>query len=406
MDEANRERQARNIVVGMMTLEGMQVMEMTDKTVISDLNSDWVQPALDAYDKYGIGIYLTYHTKYWEKYGFELPHNGQTIEEWKQKHPGAPKVTEELAELIEEEPEEEVKTSNNLYNLYGLKGQEAQTKVKYKLFVTSEGEHNYVEISKKILMWFDRLTCEGVETYSTWKYWYLNSALDGNDVRAIMNTDKSKVEVLPSLNYSMIVKYSNGKSREVFFGYNIYDNRLEIFDLTAKPATVEQKKQANTSKSNTSSQGGGSSGGGGNPVIPPDDGEDPEPVTAKDDGDGSVQQGQAQQGGGEGRGGTGAPTEDKSKTDMQDAGGGQDQNQGHSDPETVTPGTPDSKTHTDNEGGEDDGDTSTVENTNEEEMNYGDNDGAENNATVDTGSGSSETSEGADVGEFSEPAID
>lgn len=386
MHEENLERHATNIIVGMMTIGGMKEMKLTDDTAVSTLNTDWVEPALDLYEKYGVGAFLTYHRKYWQKYGFELPSNNQSIAEWREKHPNAPEPTDEDLEYILDENGD------------------------YELFVTSEGENNWVDIRKKLLMWFDRLTVEGVETYSTWHYWYLNDTLNGNDVKAVMNTNKKKVETQPSLNYSIIVKYSNGKTREIFFGYNIYDNRLLIFERTAEPAG---KSSSNTSSPNPSGKtqtpaptggtntptptGGTNTGGTPNPGGH-DDEEKPKPKTKKDDGKGSVQVGDGQQGGGEGQGGTGAPTGDQSKNDMQDAGGGSDQNQGHSNPETVTPETPSASDtgHTENSEGSgqngqnapaDDGNSNTVENTNETQQDYGKEEQAEKNDDVDGGDG-------------------
>ena len=87
------------------------------------MHADWIEKTLAAYREYGIGIFLTYHTKYWEKYGIELPHDGQSVEEWRMDHPSAPEVTEDLMELVLEDVEEP-ETGNNLKDLYGLKGQE------------------------------------------------------------------------------------------------------------------------------------------------------------------------------------------------------------------------------------------------------------------------------------------
>ena len=392
----------RNPVIGMMVLEGMQYMELTDGTIVAELNADWVKKALELYDKYGVGVWLTYHTKYWEIYGFELPHDGQSVEEWRAAHPDAPEVTEELMERVTVSDE----------------------KKEYQLFISEEDPNNYDKVSKYILMWLDRLTCEGVETYSTSTFWYLNSQMDANLVRAIRNTDKNRVESLPSLNFSARVKDDNGKIRQIFFGFNIYDMRLLIFERTATPTKTIQPSNpkptgntnppAPTGNTNPPNPSGGTNppnpSGGTNPPNPnpgdnpnppgPNPPKPPTPVNpGKDDGDGSVHHGDADKGGSEGQGGTGAPTGDHSKDDMQDAHGGSDQNQGHSNPNTVTPDTPPASNtgHQDNAAGSgtngqnapaDDHNSNTVENTNESQMNYGEDSGAKSNDDVNTsGSG-------------------
>ncbi|MBQ2638911.1 hypothetical protein IJF91_02500 [Candidatus Saccharibacteria bacterium] len=410
-----REEIRRNPVVGMMVLDGMKYMALTDGTKVADLNSDWVNNALDLYDEYGVGVWLTYHTKYWETYGFELPHDGQSVEEWRAAHPDAPEVTKELMELIVVEEKAPIETGNDLESRYGRSGQVQQpTGPEYQLYISEEDPNNYDKLSKQILMWFDRLNCEGVETYTTSTFWYLNSTLDANKVKAIRNTDKDRSESLPSLNFSIRFKDNNGKTRQVFFGFNIYDMRLEIFERTAKPTAEVQPKSTPkpTGKTSTPTPSGKTNpptpSGGTNPPNPnpgtnpnppdPNPPTPPVPVTPKkDDGDGSVHQGNADKGGGEGQGKTpDKPVEDPSQNDMQDAGGGSDHNQGHSNPETVTPDTPPASDtgHTDNPAGSgengnnappDDHNEETVENTNESQMDYGKEEPAQKNDDVDTG---------------------
>lgn len=357
MVEELRMEIAENPPVGMMVLEGLEKIEMTDGTIVADLNADWVREALDLYNQYGVGVWLTYHTKYWETYGIELPHDGQDVAEWRAAHPNAPEVTKELMELADD------------------------------LYISEEEPANYDRIGKQILMLFDRLTCEGVGTYSTSTFWYLNSATQANQVRALLNTDPSRIESLPSLNFSLRVKYDNGEERQIFFGFNIYDKRLLIFDQKATPTVIVQPTVEVTTSSGGSggSGGNGGGGGGGNRYY-------------KDDGQGSVHQGNAPVGGGEGRGETGAATADMSQYDMADAGGGVDTNQGHSDPNTVRPITPAASQEVSG-------------NTNQNQMNYGDNNGASNNSGVSTGGSggsggqSSNTNNGSSAGEFDEPGI-
>ena len=381
-----RQEIADNPIVGMMILEGWEYMELTDGTTVLDLNGDWVKEKLDLYDQYGVGVWLTYHTKYWEIYGFELPHDGQDVDEWKAAHPNAPQATEELMAFVTDD------------------------EGSYQLFITDEETavpgvgNNYDEVRKKILMWFDRVTCEGVETYKTNVFWYLNSTTTANDVKAVRNEDKNRYDALPALIFSVIVKDDNG-TRQILFGFNIYDKRLEIFERTAKPVSAEKpspqgKDDTNppgpTGKTDTNppSPSGGSDGS--NPPGPGGH-DNPDPVNPdpqKDSHDSSAQQGNAQTGGGNGQGGTGAPVEDPSKNDMQDAQGGSDQNQGHSNPETVTSETPTSETHDTSDSGingqnvsEDDHNESTVENTNETKQDYGEESGAKGNDDVSGGDG-------------------
>ena len=87
----------RNPVMGDMILQGLKELSLSDGTKVYDLNAVWAKDFLKLYSQYGCGAFLTYHTKYWEKNGFELPHDGEDVEAWKQAHPNAPAYgTEDL----------------------------------------------------------------------------------------------------------------------------------------------------------------------------------------------------------------------------------------------------------------------------------------------------------------------
>ena len=133
----------RNPVMGDMILQGMKELSLSDGTKVYDLNATWVKDFLKLYSQYGCGAFLTYHTKYWEKNGFELPHDGEDVEAWKQAHPNAPAYG----------PED--------LNLVG-----GSTP---KLFVTEY----YSNTAKRILAWLERCNLEGVRTYATTKHFPL-----------------------------------------------------------------------------------------------------------------------------------------------------------------------------------------------------------------------------------------
>jgi hypothetical protein len=374
----------RNPVVGDMVLQGMQYMILTDNTSIADLNDGWVEDFEEMYDTYGVGAFLTYHTRYWEKYGFELPHDGEDVDAWREAHPDAPSPTAEDLELI---PLEENDTPTPATTgTYGRQGQVNGTTVRYKLFVTDY----YVRTAKRILTWLDRCTIQGVETYSTTRHWPLNSAVNANKVRTYMNEDPDYVDRQPALIFSVLTKDG---TRQILFGFNIYDLRLEIYERTSTPTV--QDPDPTPHRQDPDPDPDPNPDPDPDPDPQPDPDPDPDPDPKKDPTDDPVHHGNADTGGGEGRGDTpDDPVPDPSQHDMEDAGGGEDNNGGHSDPSTVQPDDPDPSD------GNDD-----VDNTDSNPDDYGEEDHNQQDP-VDDGSGNPSNPDDQEPGgEFDEPPI-
>ena len=95
-----------------------------------------------------------------------------------------------------------------------------------------------------------------------------------------------------------------------------------------------------------------------------------------------------------------------SQNDMQDANGGEDKNQGHSDPSTVQPSTPATDPgHSSNEGGKDDNDPSTVEHTDEQKQDYGEENHDQHDDVTDDSGNTSNPDDKPAGGEFEEPGL-
>ncbi len=326
----------RNPVLGDMIIQGMKEMALQDKTTVAELNEDWVDEFLANYDEFGLQTFLTKHTVYWENNGFELPHDGELVSEWEREHPNAPIPTDEELEFIRDENGDE------------------------KYFVTEY----YARTAKRILAFLDRCTIEGVQTYATTKHWPLNASLDANFVRTYMNEDKNYVEREPALVFSVRLK---DDSKQLLFGFNIYDKRLMIYSRYSRPVNPPTPPAPNPPKPTPTPNPPGP-----NPTPSPE----PTPSTLdKDPSKDPLHNDNAPWGGNEGEGGTNDQNDsDPSLTDMSDAHGGPDNNQGHSDPETVKPGSNPSETHDENIGNEDDGNTNTIEGQEEDQMDYGEED--------------------------------
>lgn len=447
----------RNPVVGDMVIQGMQYLALTDKTTIAELNESWVQDFENMYDQYGPGAFVTYHTAFWQKYGYELPHDGMDVETWREKHPEFVQTTDdgvtpeedlkahpELKALLKENDSDELEPTAVDSTGDGRIGKVASTETKYTLYVSDY----YIRSAKRILSWLDRCTQVGVKTYKTTTHWYLNSATNANNVRTVRNEDTSYVDQQPTLVFSIDTK--DGK-RQVLFGFNIYDMRLEIFNRTAKPVkpaapsspTPGKKTPTTPSKTptkpsspkktpttpskpekgkTTPNKPSETPTTPSKPSVTPVTPNDPEPdLPKKDPTKDPVNQGNAQKGGGDNdpsQSDPGPATSDPSKNDMKDEHGGESTNQGHSDPSTVQPATPQpSGGHTNREGQSDDHNSSTIEHTDENKMNYGEEDHNQKTTVTDnngsnSGSGSSSgkttttTSDEARGNEFSEPGID
>ncbi len=187
----------RNPVAGDMFAQGIKEMKLTDGTTVYDLNSSWAEDFLAKYDKYGPEAFVTYHSVYWEKYGSE-PLDYNSYDEWHKDYPMLPDYTQSDLKKTE------------------------------KIYVTEE----YVVFAKRALTLLDRCSRLGVEKYSTWKHWPLNAAVNANGVRTYLNKDKSYIDKDPVLVFAIDLK--NGK-RQVLFGFNIYDKRLEILEREQKP---------------------------------------------------------------------------------------------------------------------------------------------------------------------------
>ena len=386
-----REEIIRNPVVGDMLLQGMQYMALTDGTTMAELNEDWVQEFLDKYDEYGCGVFVTYHTRYWEKYGFELPHDGEDVEAWREEHPNAPMPTDEELELIPLDDDDTLTPATTIAGTYGRQGRVEKPAGVYKLYVTDY----YVNTMKRALAWLDRCNCEGVETYSTSTFWYLNSTQNANKVRTLLNEDKTYVDRQPALVFSVLTK---DEKRQLLFGFNIYDMRLEIFNRTSTPVQPDPDP---TPRPDPKPDPDPTPDPTPTPVPDPDPNPDPVKDPTKD----PVHNGNADTGGGEGQGETGDPTPDPSLNDMQDAHGGPDTNQGHSDPSTVKPGPNPSDTHQDNIGNEDDGNPNTVEQHDENQMDYGEENHDQHDSVTDDSGNTSNPDDQPAGGEFDEPPV-
>lgn len=409
MYEELQEEIMRNPVMGDMVIQGMQYLALTDGTTMADLNSDWVQDFLKIYDENGCGAFVTYHTRYWEKYGFELPHDGEDVDAWRIEHPNAPTPTTEDLELIPVDSETLEPTATTA-GVDGRVGKVATPTQRYKLYVTEY----YARSAKRVLAWLDRCNIEGVETYATSVHWPLNSTSNANQVRTYRNENKDYVDKLPALIFSAMQKDSN---KQLLFGFNIYDMRFEVFERTAKPVTPDptpEKTQPDPDPTPTPKPDPTPTPV---PVPDPDPTPDPDPDPTpdptpnpdpeKDPKDDPVHNGNGDKGGGEGQGETPKdPVPDPSKSDMQDAGGGEDHNQGHSNPDTVQPSTPDpGPGHSNNEGGKDDGNSSTVEHTDEQKQDYGEEDHGQHDSVTDGGGNTSNPDDKPSGGEFSEPGL-
>lgn len=190
-----------------------------------------------------------------------------------------------------------------------------------KIFVTEE----YQRYAKHILTFMDRCVEQGVKTISTWDFWYLNDALEANDVRTLRNKDKSYLDNYPALTFMVETKDGKAKLR---FGFNIYDKRLEVFEARTPKAKVtpppaKKIKQPRPAYS---------------PSPDPDDppGVTPIPTPSKipcDPQEDPVHKGNADVGGGQNQPGDG-PGPEQPKDPATDESGG------HKDPATVTPTSP------------------------------------------------------------------
>jgi hypothetical protein len=397
----------RNPVMGDMVIQGLEYMALTDGTKMSELNEDWVQDFLAIYDEKGCGAFVTYHTYYWQKYGFELPHDGEDVEAWKAEHPNAPVPTEAELELIPLDDDENLTPDTNIQGAYGRAGMVAKPANVYKLYVTEY----YARSAKRVLAFLDRCNIDGVETYSTTTHWVLNSTQNANKVRTHVNEDKTYVDKQPALVFSVLTKDSK---RQLLFGFNIYDMRLEIFERTASPVKPDPDPQPRPEPTpDPVPNPDPTPDPTPTPVPDPDPtptpdptpDPDPDPTGNKDPYDDPVHHDNADKGGGEGQGETGDPTPDPSLRDMEDAHGGPDQNQGHSDPSTVKPGPNPSDTHTDNIGNADDNNPNTVEHHDEQQMDYGQENHDQHDSVTDTNGNTSNPDEQPAGGDFDEPPI-
>ena len=398
MYEELQEEIMRNPVVGDMLIQGMQYMALTDGSTVADLNEAWVQDFLAMYEEYGCGAFVTYHTRYWQKYGFELPHDGEDVDAWRAEHPNAPEPTEADLELIPLDDEETPTPTTNITGAYGREGKVARPAGVYKLYVTEY----YARSAKRALAWLDRCNCEGVETYSTTIHWPLNSTSNANKVRTYMNENKDYVEKLPALCFSVLTKDSN---KQILFGFNIYDMRLEIFERTSKPVSPDPTPEKSQPDPDPRPNPDPNPNPNPDPDPHPDPDPDPDPhpdpdptpdpTPQKDPTKDPVHNNNADTGGGEGVGDTPKdPVPDPSQNDMQDAHNGEDQNQGHSDPNTVQPSTPDPSSG-----------NSDVGNTDENKQDYGEEDHSQHDSVTDDSGNTSNPDDQPSGGEFDEPPI-
>lgn len=413
----------RNPVMGDMVLQGMQYMFLTDNTSIADLNDGWVDDFESTYDTYGIGAFITYHTRYWEKYGFELPHDGEDVNAWREAHPDAPNPTEDDLQLIVDEDNTPTPTTT----AYGRQRQSNNTTVRYKLFVTDY----YVGTAKRILTFLDRCAIQGVKTYSTARHWPLNSALNANQVRTYMNEDNSYVDKQPALIFCVLTKDG---TRQILFGFNIYDMRLEIFERTSTLVTPDPDPTPRPNPDPTPTPDPDPTPRPDpdptpnpdptptpdpdptprpdpdptptpvpnptpipvpNPVPNPIPTPVPNPNPKKDPVDDPVHHGNADTGDGAAGGNTpSVPVPDSSRNDMQNARTGEDHNGGHSDPNTVKPSDPNPSSG-----------NNDVKHTDSNPDDYGEEDHGQHDPVVDGNGGISNPDDQPAGGEFDEPPI-
>ena len=395
-----REEIMRNPVVLDMFLQGMKEMSLTDNTTVAELNEDWVEDFLTIYDEHGCGAYVTYHTMYWSKYGYELPHDGEDVDAWRAEHPNAPEPTTEDLELIPLDDDEELTPATTITGAYGRYGQVEKPRGVYKLFVTDY----YVRTAKRALAWLDRCTVVGVDTYATTKHWVLNSTQNANKVRTHMNEDKTYVDKQPALVFAVITK---NEQKQVLFGFNIYDMRFELFERTSQPVKPDPDPQPRPKPDpdpdprpdpDPDPDPVPDPDPDPNPDPDPDPNPDPDPTPdpdpQKDPSQDPVHDDNADKGGGEGQGETGDPTPDPSLRDMEDAHGGEDNNQGHSDPDTVKPVDPDpGPGHSD------------IDNTDSNPDDYGEENHDQHDSVTDDNGNESIPDNQPSGGEFEEPDI-
>ena len=365
----------RNPVMGDMILQGMKELSLSDGTKVYDLNATWAKDFLKFYSQYGCGAFLTYHTQYWEKNGFELPHDGEDVEAWKQAHPNAP--------------------SYNAEDLNLVGGSKTP-----KLFVTEY----YANTAKRILAWLERCNLEGVRTYATTKHFPLKNVEDANAVRTYLNKDKSYVDREPALTFSVKLK----DKKEFLFGFNIYDKRFEIFEpkKQIKKPKNEYKEPVPDKKKKKKDKPDPDPVPKDDPVPNPDKVPKPNPTPTptpthgqKDPSKDPVHKGNADRGGGEGKGTTPVnPVNDPSVSDMQDAHGGEDRNQGHSDPKTVMPTAPETKDSGNKNG--------KVDKIDQNKLNYGEENHQQQDSVTDKSNGKVTAPDKEPAGgEFSEPGL-
>ena len=411
-----QEELMRNPVMGDMVIQGMRYLALTDGTTMAELNEDWVDAFLKMYDEHGVGAFITYHTVYWQRYGYELPHDGEDVDAWRKEHPNAPTPTQTDLELIPIDSEE-LEPATHIAGTNGRLGKVETPTHAYKLYVTEY----YARSAKRVLAWLDRCNIEGVKTYETSIHWPLNSTLNANRVRTYRNEDRSYVDRQPALVFSVLQKDS---SRQLLFGFNVFDMRFEVFERTAKPVqpdpdpTPRPRPDPEPDPSpdpdpqpQPDPQPDPDPDPDPDPQPDPDPRPDPDPTPdpdpQKDPSDDPVHDGDADKGGGEGEGDTPSdPTPDPSLRDMED-GHGSDNNQGHTDPSTVVPDTPDpGPGHTDNPSGQDDHNPSTIEDTDQNPMDYGPEDHGQHDQVTDDDTGrTTNPDDEPSGGEFEEPDI-
>ena len=382
----------RNPVMGDMILQGMKELSLSDGTKVYDLNATWAKDFLKFYSQYGCGAFLTYHTQYWEKNGFELPHDGEDVEAWKQAHPNAP--------------------SYNAEDLNLVGGSKTP-----KLFVTEY----YANTAKRILAWLERCNLEGVRTYATTKHFPLKNVEDANAVRTYLNKDKSYVDNEPALTFSVKLK----DKKEFLFGFNIYDKRFEIFEpqKQIKKTKSKDKEPVPDKKKRKKDIPDPDPVPKDDPVPNPDRVPKPDPTPTptpnptptptptpnptptptpgpKDPSKDPVHRGNADVGGGEGKGTTPVnPVNDPSVSDMQNAHGGEDRNQGHSDPKTVTPTAPETIKDSGNK-------NEKVDKIDQNKLNYGEEKHQQQDSVTDKSNGKVAAPDKEPAGgEFSEPGL-
>ena len=222
-----------------------------------------------------------------------------------------------------------------------------------KTYVTEE----YREYAACICAILDRCSLVGVETINTDKHWPLNSATEASKVRTYENKDPNYIDTWASLNFQIVWK----GQIVVKFGFNIYDDRFEIFVTGGKPVQPKTPTSPPNQPTTPPNQ----------PTTPPAQPTTPPDVLKKDPYADPVHHENAEKGGGEGTGETkSTPDEDYTKAYSNDAKGGPDNNQGYSRPDTVAPATQQAA-------------EPAVDNTDQNKMNYDDNKKAVNSFGVE-----------------------